>query len=130
MTDARPNRTPGQRVITAVEVEGEIVRISDAMNDELEHLVDVAQQDANAEVAYKVAYAQAVLKASVVSGSGRNGLTTVDERENMAVRDTHELLLAHLVAGRMYEVTKEKLRTQRSQLDALRTIAANIRAQT
>lgn len=125
----RSNRTPGQRVITAVEVESEIMRLSDGMDDELSVLVDVAQAAAEAEYAYKVGYAQAVLKAANVAGSGRNGLTTVDERENMALRDSDSLLRAHLVADVLYEVAREKLRTMRSQIDALRTIAANIRAQ-
>lgn len=123
-------RTPGQRVLTAVEVEAEIMRLSDAMEAELGEMASQAQAAAEAEHAFKVAYAKRRLEAGFEDGNGRGGKTTVDEREDMALMATADLFKARLIAEALYDTAKERGRTRRSQIDSLRTLAANIRAQT
>lgn len=122
-------RNPGQRVLTAADVEAEIMRLSDAMEVELGHMADQARQAAEAQHAYKVGFAKRRLEAGYEEGNGRGGRTTVGEREDMALRDTEEQYKAALIAEALYDTAKERGRTRRSQIDALRTISANIRAQ-
>lgn len=117
-------------VITAAEVEEKILTISDSMEEALDVLDAFAERSAEAEVTYKVAYAKSSLGASGRSGSGREGRMTVDEREATAILACEAQLRERLISEALYEVQREKLRTLRSQLDALRTISANIRAQT
>lgn len=122
-------RTPGQRVLTAVEIESEIMRLSGALDDDLSLLADQALDNAHKEHAYKVARAIRNLEAGTMPGNGRDGRTTVDERDAIVVRDTQDVWLESLVAEALWETTKERLHTMRDQIKALQTIAANIRAQ-
>lgn len=128
MTDER--RTRAQRVITAAEVELEIMRLSDAMEETTGELANLAQAAAEADVAYRAAKAKTNLRASIMAGSGKNGRTTVDERESIVDDRCGAEMLAQRTTEAMYEVARERLRTMRSQIDALRTISANIRSQT
>jgi DNA-binding protein YbaB len=125
----RAERSSG-RVLTQGEVEAEIVRISDEMEDALSDLADKAVAAATTQVAWKVEKAKRNLLAGTQPGNGREGKTTVDEREAMVTRDTEDVWIAALIAEAYYKVEKERLETLRSQMDAMRTIAANIRAQT
>lgn len=122
--------TGNRRPLTQSEVEGEIARLSDAMEDAMDELARRAQGAADAEADYKVAYAKELLKAGTLEGSGPRGRTTVDEREALALGKVEDLFRARLISEAHHNVAQERLRTQRSQIDALRTIAANIRAQT
>lgn len=123
-------RNRGQRVITAAEVESEIMRLSDVMEEVTGSLVDLAQAAAEADVAYRAAKAKINLRATLMAGSGKGGRTTVDERESIVDDRCHDEMLAQRTTEAMYEVARERLRTMRSQIDALRTISANIRSQT
>lgn len=116
--------------LTQAEVEGEISRLSSAMEDALDQLARNAIDAAEAEAEYKIKYAQKLLQAGGLEGSGRGGRTTVDEREAIALGQCEPEFRARLIKEAHHGVSQEKLRTMRSQIDALRTIAANIRAQT
>lgn len=122
-------RTPGQRVLTAVEVETKIVNLSDAMEETLDDYATLADEAARAEHAYKVKKSIQTLDASTKPGNGKDGRTTVDEREAMVTRDCDAELLTHLIANARFAAAKETLRVQQNRMDGLRTISANIRAQ-
>lgn len=142
-------RNPDE-IITAHQVESDIVRLSDAMDevtsDLKEHFLDAARKlhaykvaKLKGERAYKIAHAEAILDARQQAGSGPQGKTTVDEREAMASKATQQayadslvedLWMDWLIADAYVETDREVLRTMRTQIDGLRTIAASIRAQT
>lgn len=135
MSDGDPRaghrtRTQGQRVLTAVEIESEIVALSDAMEETLGDYATLADEAAAAEHAYKVKKSKETLTASTKPGNGREGRTTVDERDAMVMVACDAEFLAHLIAEARFAAAKETLRVQQNRMDGLRTIAANIRAQT
>lgn len=122
--------TEDGELVTPAYVEKEIVRLSNNMSDVTDGLSQLAQDMANAEVNYKRAWSREMIRArATLDGDGPKGRVTVDQAESFAIEHVHEELLAHLSATAMYDVAKEVLRTTRSQVDALRTIAANQRAQ-
>lgn len=122
-------RRPGQRVLTSVEIEERIVTLSDVMEETLGDYAVLAEEAAQAEHAYKVKKSKETLAASTMPGNGREGRTTVDEREAMVMGKCEDEFLAHLIAEARFAAAKETLRVQQNRMDGLRTIAANIRAQ-
>ena len=104
--------------LAQVDVEAEILRLS-AMAEKVTHeLAKRARAAAEADVAYKVAHAKALLLAEGPQYV-RDAEATVDcEAELTEKRSTEALLLAAQEAGRNY----------RAQLDSLRSINANHRA--
>lgn len=123
-------RTPGQRVVTQAEVESEIMYVNDKMEEATEDFAVLAEAAARADHAYKVKKAIQNLEASTMPGNGKDGRTTVDEREAMVIKACADELLVHLIAEAKYASAKVILRTQESRMDSLRTLSANIRAQT
>lgn len=117
-------------ILTAADVERAIARISAEMEDATHDLADLAENMAEAEVSYEVAFAKARIVARDQEGHGPKGRTTNDEADDRAIVQCEALLRDHLIKKAIHGACVEKLRTARSQLDALRTIAANIRAQT
>lgn len=122
--------TEDGEILTAVEVEQAITRISNAMERDTLQLARLAEAASKAEVAYKVKFAQERIKARMQPGSGPKGRTTNDEADDMATVACADELAARLAAEAVHGSAVERMRTYRSQLDALRTLAANIRAQT
>lgn len=122
--------TYGAPPLTQVGVEREIMRLSDAMETATEELAKHADEAAIAEVDYKVGFAKAILKAGLQQGSGRNGKMTEGDKDATATVECEDLLRARIISEAKHEVDQEKLRTMRSRIDALRTVSANIRAQT
>lgn len=125
----RRDTLPYRPMITAGEVEGEIMRLSQAMDTGLEDLEQRAKEAAGAEHAYKVAFAKARLVARDEPGHGPKERTTDAEADDKATVRCDDELRKRLITDALHGVTQESLRTMRSQIDALRTIAANIRAQ-
>lgn len=112
--------------LTAVEVEAELVRLSawleDLTNgtDEVMSVAELGEQAGTAEVAYKQAYA--------ATWVGTDGTTS--KRDQVAIQNTADLLRARRYAEAQLAARKEALTTVRDQMGTLRTIAANVRAQT
>lgn len=115
---------------TPVMVEREIVGLVDDMEDATADLIDMAKAKAEAEAAYKSAYAKAWLKAKASPGKGRSGQTTDGEAEQKARDAVEKEYLDHLVTEAKHGAQVEVLRSMRSSIEALRTVAANIRDQT
>jgi hypothetical protein len=104
------------------------MRLSSELDDLLEELVDYATEDAKTEHAYGLKKAKVNLVASTLEGSGRGGMTTVDERESHVTIECEKEWLAHLISKSHYAVCKERIHAKRDQIGALQTISANIRA--
>lgn len=105
---------------TQVDVEAEILRLSERLEvatDEYARLITLAAQ---AEVEWKRDWAKAVLR----SNEG-----TVAQREAEAVLATVDALMQRKISEALAGAQKELAHSLRTQLSALQTLAANIRAQ-
>lgn len=87
---------------------------------------EVVDAAASAEVDWKVAFAKAVVS-EAVKGTPKD---RKDLQEHRALIAHEPLYRAYKISGAQKEALKEALTTTRSKLDAMRTIAANIRSQT
>jgi hypothetical protein len=105
--------------LTQDHVESEIQRLIRAMEAETERLPALARAASESEVAYRRERAKAYLKTE-----GPQHL-----REAVADDASAGLLLERRIAESAFDVAKERLRTIRSALDAIRSINANIRGQ-
>ena len=104
--------------IAQVDIEAEILRLSALAEKVTQTLSKRARAAAEADVAYKVAHAKALLLAEGPQYVRDAEATVKTERELTEKRSTEALLLAAQEAGRNY----------RAQLDSLRSINANHRA--
>ena len=106
-------------MLTQVKVEQELMRLSELMEQRTNELADLAEQAAIAEADHKSAYAHAFVN---TTGTGQF-------RENMATVMTCDALMRRKLKEATYQSCKESLHSIRAQLDALRTISANLRGQ-
>jgi hypothetical protein len=107
-------------MLTQAQVENEILRLSQRLENLTDELAGRARAAAEAEANYKGRHASVYLE---TQGS-------IAERNARADVECHDLFANRLIFAAQYEATKQACRSTESQLDALRTIAANIRAQT
>lgn len=112
-------RDPSQPVVQ-VEVENEILRLCEKLEMQGDELTGRGIMAAEAEANHKAKRAVAFLQAE----------GTDAKRTATAEAHVHEDYQKRLAATAVYESLKEAIRSTRTQLDALRTIAANIRSQT
>jgi hypothetical protein len=105
---------------TQVDVESEILRLSARLEEATDEYARLITLAAEAEVQHKKEWAQATLQ----SNEG-----TVAQREAHAVLKTCDALLQRKISEALAGAQKELCHSFRSQLSALQTLAANIRAQ-
>lgn len=113
------------RVLAQVEIENEIVACLDALERETDRYDRLATDAASAEADYKLAYAKAVI---VLSDSASR--MTAAEKQARAEVHAGDPLRAWKVLEARRGATKEALLSLRARLDALRSLSANVRAQT
>ncbi len=105
--------------VTPIDVERDIIRLCECCNDVITKIAQRARAAAIADADYKERHAKAFLLAEG-SVAVREALAAVDTADAYRDRKIAEaLLLAAQEAGRNY----------RAQLDALRSINANVRLQ-
>jgi hypothetical protein len=107
--------------MTQAQVEGEIERLAVALERETEKLATLGMDMGRAEIEHKKARAKAFLKAEGTV-DGRNATVEADD-------EVMDLLFERRRTEVMYEAQREKLRTMRTQIDALRSINVNVREQ-
>lgn len=105
--------------LSANEIDDEIIRISRRLDFQVGEVAKRATAHAEAEVAYKLAYANATLR---VEGA------TVGEREAKALIECAEPYALYKGTGAVLLAAQEAGRSLRSQIEALRTLAASQRA--
>lgn len=105
------------RPISQVEIEQEILRLSEVLERATEDFAELAQDAAQKESDYKRQWA-----GSYLSASG-----AVKERESWADLKTADELQAYKIAEALVKSRREMLSSVRTQLDSLRTLAANVR---
>lgn len=105
------------------QVEEEIYRLSNRLGQITAEVAEAAEAEARAEVAYKRKAARTWLELRSHKG-------TVPEKEAEVLDRCGDEFEAMKVAEAIYRACQESGRNVRSQLDALRTVAANARAGT
>lgn len=110
------NRT---KPISQIEVEEEILRLTDLLESETEAFEQLATNAAMAEANYKSSWAKEYL--------GAKG--SIKEREAWADYKLEDLSMNYKINEALVKSKREKLHSLRTSIDALRTLAANVRAQ-
>lgn len=103
--------------ITQVEIEHELLRLMDALEDETEAFETLAEDAATKEARYKHAWASEYIAAK---GS-------IKEREAWADYRLENELFHFKIAEALLKAKRERLTSLRSSLDAMRTLNANVR---
>lgn len=107
------------RPLSSIQIEEEVWRISERLDHQVGEIAKRARAAAEADVAYKLAHAKAVL---VAEGA------TVGERDAKALLECADEYHAHRGADAVLLAAQEAGRSLRAQIDALRTLAASQRA--
>ena len=111
-------------VLAQGEIESDILQIADEMETETERYEVLASEAAVAEADYKLRLSRAVVK--LADSQAR---MTAQERQARAEIAAGEELRIWKLAEAKRQATKEALLTLRARLDALRSLAANVRHQ-
>lgn len=114
------------RLLTQGEIEQQIMAISDALEEATDDYASASYEAALAEADYRREYARAMVHAADADGP-RVPVSEREARALLAVTDQHR---AYKVLDARAESGKQALYSLRARLDALRTLAANVRAQT
>ena len=112
-------------LLTAGQVEHQILRISDELDDETHRYAEVSELAADAEAAFKGVYHRAFIEAA----DADLPRVTVADREARAHLAAEEEFRTWKILEARQDAGKQAQQSLRARLDALRTIAANIRAQ-
>lgn len=105
--------------ISQVEVEEEILRLLDEMEQDTEAFEVLAMDASKKEAKFKGEWAKAYL-----SGNG-----SIKEREAWADYQMADLHMQWKIADGLLKSKRERLTSVRTAIDALRTLAANVRVQ-
>jgi hypothetical protein len=112
-------------VLSQADIEGEITRLSNILENTTEEFGKAIREAKQAEADYRIEYAKAFtthrLGADKVSEKTAEMMATVNVAANLRLRLSKEAIERYL---------EEKCRSLRAQLDAVRTLSANVRAQT
>lgn len=111
---------PRNMPISQVEIEEEIIRFTTMLEVETENFESLAVDAANKDARYKSSWAKEYLSAK---GS-------IKEREAWADYKLEDVLMEHKISEALVKAKREQLHSLRTNIDALRTLAANVRVQT
>jgi hypothetical protein len=105
--------------ISQVDIENELLRLIDMLEEETEVFEGLAQDAAKREAQHKSNWAKEYLSAK---GS-------IKEREAWADYKMADIAYDYKIAEALVKAKREKLSSVRTSIDALRTLNANVRAQ-
>jgi hypothetical protein len=106
--------------ISQVEIEEEILRLTSMLEDETEVFQELIQRSAELEALFKSSWAKEYLSAK---GSIKEREAWSDYRLE---KESHDWKISEALV----KAKREKLISLRTSIDALRTLSANVRAQT
>lgn len=101
-------------------IESEIIRFVQMLEEETENYAIVARDHAKKEAIHKTEWAKAYMSAT----------GPVAERTAWSDYKTKDTLFDMKLADALMRAKREKLNSVRTNIDALRTLSANVRAQT
>ena len=117
------------RPLSQVEIEAAIMAVVAEMETLTEEYAGISDDEAEAENAYKRRKFRAVITLSERSTLADGRKPTVDWREAQAETIAADEADTYRLAQARLRSTKEALLTKRARLDALRSLAANVRGQ-
>lgn len=125
-------------VLSQGEIEAAIMSLSDSLEDLTTEYTTRSDAAAEAETDYRLAYYRAIIatKASGVNLPDSDGVLVHHSRpseklcEAIAVADSADLFRAYKVTAAAADSIKQAIYTRRERLNALRTLAANVRSLT
>lgn len=106
-------------------VDAELMRLSDLLEERVEDFTRASRAAAEAESTYKRRFAESML--DVINSNGPTR-TTVQEREARVDIATADEYAAKLITDATARSVRESINSIRVQIEALRTIAASMRA--
>jgi len=110
-------------LLTPADIEDRIVRCATDLEDASRDLEGLAESRSLAKYEYEIEFAKARLAAAHKDGAGRNGMTTVDEREDHARINTDEQYKLFLLEDAKYDARKRYAQSLESSLSAWQTLA-------
>lgn len=116
------------RPLAQVEIEGAIVTLGDEMEALTEEYARLSDEEAEAENAFKYRHARSIIVNAQVGTMPNGSKSTADWRVARADLDSEAEGSRYRILEARLRATKEALITKRARLDALRTIAANVRS--
>jgi len=105
--------------INQIDIEGEIIRLSNELEEETEAFETLSVDHARKEAEFKKLW----------FGSYLNAEGSIKERESFAGYRHADMYLESQVAEALVKAKRERLHSLRTRLDSLRTLAANVRTQ-
>jgi hypothetical protein len=105
--------------ISQVDIETEMVRLIDLLEEETEAFERLAEDHAKKEALYKANWAK-----EYISAKG-----SIKERESWADYKLADEVYDYKIAEALMRSKREKLLSLRTSIDAMRTLNANVRAQ-
>jgi len=128
MSDQNGTQRTRTRPLAQVEIERAIVDLCDELEVTTEEFARICEEHSGAENAYKRKLTRALvtLGSSGVMSDGRK--STADWREAQASVTSEDEGARYRILDARLRAVKEGLITKRARLDALRTIAANVRS--
>jgi predicted nucleic acid-binding Zn-ribbon protein len=112
------NYAPRTTPISQVEIESELLRLTDLLEEETEAFERLAEDAARKDANHKSNWAKEYLSAK---GS-------IKEREAWADYKLADISYEHKIAEALVKAKREKLSSLRTSIDALRTLNANVRS--
>lgn len=115
-------------MLTMEQIENKIIHIARRMDDATDDYRDACNDAAEAEANYR--RAQAVANIAVMEHGVNGEKVPANARSSYVDRHVDDERRAHLMADATRETIKQSLLTMRTQMEALRTLAATARYQT
>ena len=106
--------------LSQADIEEELMRLSALLEEATDDYAILAEDEAKKAARHKSAWATAYIREE----------GAVKYRESMADYKTEDSLYDMKIAEALTKAKREKMLSLRSSMDALRTLAANVRAQT
>jgi hypothetical protein len=119
------NRNGPIRVLSQAEIEADLAAVSKELEIQTHFYADLASAAATAEADFKATFARAVVG---MSANQSMKLTSAEKQARAEVIATDDFRAWKLAEARR-NATKELLLSLRARLDALRSLAANVRYQ-
>lgn len=106
--------------ISQVDIEHEIIRLTAVLEEETERYAVLIEDASKKESRYKAEFAKAYL----------NAQGSIEERRQWSEYQCADESYSYRIADALAKASKESMNSIRTNLSALQTLAANIRAQT
>ena len=114
------------RLLTQGDIEGAILALSEDLEAQTDTYAALADEAAEAEADYKLKHARATVGYAAADGPKMTAAQIAARVELAAATE----LRRYKLADARRQATREHLLSLRARLDAMRTLSANVRAQT